>query len=92
MACQLPNHSVLGDDSDRYRATQSGGGAGTAGGVGDRFGRYDQQIDQVMKEGYKSVEQSASQYGITVDLQHEIDEFRPTGHTEGLAVKLLRCW
>ena len=57
-----------------------------------RFGRYDQQIDQVMKEGYKSVEQSASQYGITVDLQHEIDEFRPTGHTEGLAVKLLRCW
>ena len=40
-----------------------------------RFGRYDQQIDQAMKARYKSVEQSASQYGITVDLQHEIDEF-----------------
>ena len=49
--------------------------AAIAGGVDDPFGRYDQQIDQAMKARYKSVEQSASQYGITVDLQHEIDEF-----------------
>lgn len=49
--------------------------AAIASGVDDPFGRYDQQIDQAMKERYKSIEQSASQYGITVDLQHEIDEF-----------------
>lgn len=49
--------------------------AAIAGGVNDPFGRYGQQIDQDMKERYKSIEQSASQYGITVNLQHEIDEF-----------------
>ena len=49
--------------------------AAIAGGVDDPVGRYDQQIDQDMKERYKSIEQRASQYGITVDLRHEIDEF-----------------
>lgn len=49
--------------------------AAIAGGVDDPFGRYDQQIGQDMKERYKSIEQRASHYGITVDLQHEVDEF-----------------
>jgi len=49
--------------------------AAIAGGVDDPLGQYDQQIDQEMKERYKSIEQRASHYGVTVDLQHEIDQF-----------------
>jgi nucleotide-binding universal stress UspA family protein len=63
--------------------------AAIAGGADDPFGRYDQQINQNMKERYKSIEQRASQYGITVDLQHEIDEFPAEAITR--VVKLKDC-
>lgn len=49
--------------------------AAIAGGVDDPFARYDQQIEQGMKERYKSIEQTAFQYDVAIDLQHEIDEF-----------------
>lgn len=43
-------------------------------GVGDPIGGYDQQIDALMKERFASIEQHASQHGVTVDLEHEIDD------------------
>lgn len=49
--------------------------AAIAGGVDDPFARYDQQIEQGMKERYKSIEQTAFQYDVAIDLQHEVDEF-----------------
>jgi nucleotide-binding universal stress UspA family protein len=61
--------------------------AAIAGGVDDPFGRYDQQIGQDMKEQYKSIEQTASQYGITVDLQHEVDEFPAEAITRAAKLK-----
>jgi nucleotide-binding universal stress UspA family protein len=48
--------------------------AAMAGGVDDPFGRYDQQINQAMKDRYKSIELRASEHGISVELLHEIDE------------------
>lgn len=44
------------------------------GGVDDPVARYDRQIDNNMKKRFKSVEQRASEYGIAVDLLHEIDD------------------
>jgi nucleotide-binding universal stress UspA family protein len=37
--------------------------------------RYDQQIDEQMKERFKSIEKQASDHGLVVELLHEIDHF-----------------
>ena len=47
--------------------------AAISGGVEDPVGGYDQQIDASMKKRYAAIEQEAAQYGITVDMLHEID-------------------
>ena len=47
--------------------------AAISGGVEDPVGGYDQQIDASMKKRYAAIEQEAAQYGITVDMRHEID-------------------
>jgi nucleotide-binding universal stress UspA family protein len=49
--------------------------AAISGGIQDPVVRYDQQIDDSMKRRYAAIEQEAAQYGITVDMLHEIDEF-----------------
>lgn len=41
-------------------------------GVGDPIGGYDHQIDTLMKERFASIEQHASEHGVTVDLEHEL--------------------
>lgn len=48
--------------------------AAISGGIKDPVVRYDQQIDDSMKRRYAAIEQEAAQYGITVDMLHEIDE------------------
>lgn len=48
--------------------------AAISSGLEDPVTRYDLQIDATMKKLYAAVEQEASQYGITVDMRHEIDE------------------
>lgn len=48
--------------------------AAISGGIQDPVVRYDQQIDDSMKRRYAAIEQEAAQYGITVDMLHEIDE------------------
>ena len=47
--------------------------AAISGGIEDPVGGYDQQIDASMKKRYAAIEQEAAQYGITVDMLHEID-------------------
>lgn len=49
--------------------------AAIEGGIDDPVARYDQQIDDAMKERYKSIEQTASRHGASVELMHEVDEF-----------------
>ena len=48
--------------------------AAISGGIEDTVGGYDQQIDASMKKRYVAIEQEAAQYGITVDMLHEIDQ------------------
>ena len=48
--------------------------AAISGGVEDPVGGYDRQIDASMKKRYVAIEQEAAQYGITVDMLHEIDQ------------------
>jgi nucleotide-binding universal stress UspA family protein len=48
--------------------------AAIASGIPDPIGGYDQQIEEGMKKRYAALEQEAAQYGITVDVLHEIDE------------------
>ena len=48
--------------------------AAIAGGIEDPVGGYDQQIDSSMKQRYAALEKEAAQYGISVDMVHEIDE------------------
>ena len=48
--------------------------AAIAGGISDPVGRYDRQIDVLMKERFASIEQRASAHGITVEYVHEIDD------------------
>ena len=48
--------------------------AAIAGGIADPVGRYDRQIDVLMKERFASIEQRASAHGITVEYVHEIDD------------------
>ncbi|WP_412051263.1 universal stress protein [Hoeflea sp. Naph1] len=43
-------------------------------GVHDTASRYDYQIDTLMKERFASIEQRAGEFGIKVDLMHEIDD------------------
>lgn len=45
-----------------------------AGGVRDPAGRYDQQIDAMMKERFAVIEQRASAHGVSVTFMHEIDD------------------
>ena len=49
--------------------------AAVSSGLEDPVVRYDLQVDATMKKRYAAVEQEASQYGITVDMRHEVDEF-----------------
>ena len=53
--------------------TQEAIQAAISGGIEDPVGGYDQQIDASMKKRYAAIEQEAAQYGITVDMLHEID-------------------
>jgi nucleotide-binding universal stress UspA family protein len=45
-----------------------------ASGVADPVLRYDQQIEQAMKERYAAIEQSAKRHGVAVELMHEVDD------------------
>lgn len=49
--------------------------AAIEGGINDPVARYDQQIDDAMKERYQAIEFSASRHGASVGLMHEVDEF-----------------
>jgi nucleotide-binding universal stress UspA family protein len=49
--------------------------AAIAGGVHDPVIRYDQQIDESMRNRFKPIEQRASEHGVILDLLHEIDDF-----------------
>lgn len=48
--------------------------AALAGGIEDPVGRYDRQIDAVMKERFAAIEKRASAHGVAVALVHEIDD------------------
>lgn len=48
--------------------------AALAGGIEDPVGGYDQQIDSSMKQRYAALEKEAAQFGIGVEMLHEIDE------------------
>lgn len=48
--------------------------AARLGGLEDPAGRYDQQINALMKERFDFVEQRATEHGIPVSLMHEIDD------------------
>src|SRR5690606_22536455 len=49
--------------------------AALAGGIDDPVGRYDQQIDTLMKERFASIEARASAHGVAVEFVHEVDDF-----------------
>jgi nucleotide-binding universal stress UspA family protein len=44
------------------------------GGIDDPVVRYDQQIDLMMRERFAAIEREAGQYGVTVNMVHEIDD------------------
>ncbi len=44
------------------------------GGVDDPVVRYDQQIDDMMRERFAPIEAEAARYGVTVNMMHEIDD------------------
>lgn len=48
--------------------------AARMGGIDDPVSRYDQQIDAIMKERFADIERRTSEFGITAELAHEIDE------------------
>lgn len=48
--------------------------AALAGGIEDPVGRYDQQMDTLMKERFASIERRAEKHNITVEFVHEIDD------------------
>ncbi|MBB6013992.1 MULTISPECIES: universal stress protein [Aquamicrobium] len=48
--------------------------AAAIGGIADPIGRYDQQIDEEMKNRFRSIEERAAEHGVEVDLLHEIDD------------------
>lgn len=47
--------------------------AARSGGVRDPAGRYDQQIDAMMKERFAAIEKRAAAHGVSVSFMHEID-------------------
>lgn len=49
--------------------------AARLGGIDDPVVRYDQQIDDAMKERFATVQQRASAHGVAVEFVHEIDDF-----------------
>lgn len=49
--------------------------AALAAGVRDPAARYDQAIDETMKERFAAIEEKAAAHGVEVDLVHEIDEY-----------------
>lgn len=49
--------------------------AAIAGGVRDPVARYDQAIDETMKERFAEIEKRAEAHGVEVELVHEIDEY-----------------
>lgn len=48
--------------------------AARAGGIEDPVGRYDQQIDELMKERFASIGKRAERHGVSVEFVHEVDE------------------
>jgi len=48
--------------------------AARAAGIEDPVGRYDQQIDALMKERFAAIGERAEKHGVTVEYVHEIDE------------------
>ena len=50
------------------------GGVAACGGIDDPVVRYDQQIDDTMRERFAAIEGEAARYGITVNMMHEIDD------------------
>ncbi|HTI85062.1 MAG TPA: universal stress protein, partial [Alphaproteobacteria bacterium] len=48
--------------------------AARLGGIEDPIARYDQQIDEAMKERFATIEQRAAAHGVAVDFVHEIDD------------------
>ena len=48
--------------------------AALAGGIEDPVGRYDQQIDTLMKERFAAIGERAEKHGVAVEYVHEIDE------------------
>lgn len=48
--------------------------AARLGGIDDPVGRYDQQIDDIMKKRFALIEQRGAEHSITPDLVHEIDD------------------
>jgi nucleotide-binding universal stress UspA family protein len=48
--------------------------AAQRGGVGNPAIRYDQQIDNLMKERFAHIETRAREHGVVAELTHEIDE------------------
>lgn len=49
--------------------------AARLGGIGDPVGRYDQQIDTVMRERFTEIEKRGAEHGVAATLAHEIDGF-----------------
>lgn len=48
--------------------------AAQSAGISDPVGRYDQQVDEMMKERLATIQAEAAEQGVTVELIHEIDE------------------
>ena len=69
----------------RPRAAQ----AAIAGGVRDPIARYDQAVDESMKERFAEIESRAAAHGIEVELSHEIDEYPAEAIVR--SAKLLDC-
>ena len=63
--------------------------AALAAGVRDPAGRYDQAIDETMKERVAAIESRAGEQGVDVDLVHEIDEYPAEAIVR--SAKLLGC-
>lgn len=63
--------------------------AALAAGVRDPAVRYDQAIDETMKERFAAIEGKAKALGIKVELAHEIDEYPAEAIVR--SAKLLDC-
>ncbi len=63
--------------------------AAVAAGVRDPAARYDQAIDETMKERFSAIESEAEAHGVEVELVHEIDEYPAEAIVR--SAKLLGC-